>query len=106
MKIDPNSPVFPSADVEKQIEAMQMAKALGEGADFAEVAIAQVRAIHPGLTIRAHVAAQALAGLLACPEPMTQGVEYEVAVQRLAIAAVTYADALIAELNKETCNAD
>lgn len=74
MKIDPNSPAFPNRSYRDPAE------------DFVWPS--------PGLTVRAHFAAMAMQGLMACAETAGKPEEF-------AKWSVDHADALIAELNKE-----
>lgn len=60
--------------------------------------------VYSGLTIRQHFAAVAMQGMLANSIDKQQGAEpfWHMSQENLAMVAVGYADALIAELNKES----
>lgn len=91
MKIDPNGPAFATPSM-KQLGTVEVDKFL----DFEEEG-------SPGLTVRAYIAAQVLAGLLSGRhEKRDKGENHKGWKLRLAEFSVEHADALIAELNKET----
>ncbi len=80
----PSDPAFPKADTVENKDCF--------AGDYPRVTEGD-----PGMTLRAYLAGQALIGYLAmCSAPDTSAPEFD----RAARAAVAYADALIAQLNK------
>lgn len=89
MKVDPNAPAMPSS-----VSIPEITDASGRYTPA-------YTHLNPGLTIRAHLAAMAMQGLLANPH----GLEYMAKSGKdnsvlIAQDAVVFADALIAEMNK------
>jgi len=92
MKIDPNAPAYPLYGFESQTDPQGFLATDSEGNRV------WVHGGSPGLSIRAEFAKAAMRGILSNPNWNPSVIASE---HRTARSAVLYADALIAELNKE-----
>lgn len=90
----------------KKITGNEPINSLGQGADGTQFRYKDIKDdnILIGLTIRQHFAATAMQGMLANSIDCQQGVEpwWHMHPKTVAAEAVSYADCLIAELNKES----